>query len=230
MNSTATHWNFTLLCPTGLSPWVPHSNDLAPCFQQLFLQIPSLVIFAILSSYHSGRRIHYVLRNATQFRLIHLRIMATFILGLYPLFKVYYVVTNNIHIWPIDVMVGCVEIVTYFIHLGFLLTLRRYGGISHRGPLLIGVTWSTMYLLSAIWLVKGSSYFWPWSIVVIVMHSIYAISLIPAGDARLIISSQIQQDVSFRVLLFLLFRLDLIKLILGEISTARQCLHSISGR
>lgn len=190
-----TAWNSSLLCPTGLSPWTPNSSDIAPCFQQMFLQIPSAVIFTILSSYHCGRRTQYVLRNNTQLNLINIRILAVLLLGLFPLFKMYYVVTNNIHVWPIDIMVGCVELLAFFVHLGFLFSYRRYGGISHRGPLFVGVVWCIMYLLSAIWVFKGNSYFWPWSIVAIIMHSIYGITLIPSGQARLISFNQIQQDV-----------------------------------
>lgn len=186
-------WNSTLLCPTGLSPWTPNSNDIAPCFQQLFLQIPSMVLFATLSSYHCGRKTHYVLRNNVQLNLINIRIVSVLTLGFFPLFKFYYAATNNIRVWPIDVFVGCVELVSFFVHLGFLLTHRRYGDVSHRGPLFLGVVWCVMYLLSVIWIFKGKP--WPWSFVAGIMHTLYAVSMIPSGDARIITLNQIQQDV-----------------------------------
>lgn len=186
-------WNYTVLCPTGLSPWSPNSNDIAPCFQQLFLQIPSTVLFATLSSYHCGRKKHFVLRNSAHLNLINIRILSVVVLGLFPLFKFYYAATNDIHIWPIDILVGCVELVSFFVHLGFLLTHRRYGDVSHRGPLFIGVVWCVMYLLSITWLFKGVPF--PWSFVATMMHTLYAGSMIPSGDARIIPLNHIQQDV-----------------------------------
>lgn len=118
---------------------------------------------------------------------------ATMILGSFPLFKFYYAATNDIHVWPIDILVGCVELVSYFVHFGFLLTHRRYGGLSHRGPLFLGVVWCVLFLLSVVWIFEGTQ--WRWSFVVVVMHIIYAVSLIPSGDARLITLNQIQHDV-----------------------------------
>ncbi|KAG4079388.1 hypothetical protein HA402_008080 [Bradysia odoriphaga] len=185
-------WNSTLLCSTGLSPWTPDSDDIAPCFQQLFFQIPTAAIFATLSSYHCGRKIRYVLRNNVQLNAINVRILAVLSLGLFPLFKFYYAAHNDIHIWPIDILVGCVELVAFFVHLGFLLTHRRYGDLSHRGPLFLGVVWCVMYLLSIIWVFKGTP--WPWSYLVIVLQSVYGLTLIPRGDARRITLNQIQED------------------------------------
>lgn len=187
-------WNSTLLCPTGLSPWTSNSNDIAPCFQQLFLQIPSTVIFATLSAYHCGRKTFYVLRNDVQLRSISLRILSVLVLGLFPLFKFYYAASNGIHVWPIDILVGCVELISFFVHLGFLFTHRRYGDVSQRGPLFLNVVWCVMYLLAVIWVFKGNP--WPWSFVGIAMHTLYAVSMVPSGSARVMTRSQIQQDVS----------------------------------
>lgn len=186
-------WNSTLLCRTGLSPWTSNSNDIAPCFQQIFLQVPSAAIFAILSSYHCGRKTHYVLRNKVQLNLIKIRILSVLVLGLFPLFKFYYNASYNVHVWPIDILVGCVELVAFFVHIGFLLTHRRYGILSHRGPLSLGVVWCIIYLLSVIWIFKGDP--WPWSFVPVVMHSLYALTLIPNGNAQIVRLNQIQQDV-----------------------------------
>lgn len=187
-------WNSTLICPTGFLPWKPHSNNIEPCFQQLFLQIPTAVLFAILSSYNSGRKGRYVLRNNVQLNLINIRCLAVLSLGVFPLFRFYYAANNDIHVWPIDILVGCVEMISFCVHLGFLLVYRRYGGHSHRGPLFLGVTWSVMFLLNIVWVFEGKP--WPWSFVAIVLHTVYGITLIPSGDARMIMRHQIQQDVS----------------------------------
>lgn len=189
-------WNSTLLCPTGLAPWMPNSDDIAPCFQQLFFQIPTGAIFAILSSYHCGRKTRYVLRNNVQMNMINIRILAVLLLGLFPLFKFYHAVKIDIHIWPIDILVGCVELVSFFVHLGFLLTHRRYGDVGHRGPLFLGVVWCVMYLLSIVWVFKGTP--WSWSYLVVAMQSVYGLTLLPSGNARIITLNQIQEDVRER--------------------------------
>lgn len=220
-------WNSTLLCPTGISPWTPNSSDIAPCFQQLFLQVPFAILFATISSYHCGRKTHYVLRNNVQLNLINIRILSVLTLGLFPLFKFYYSTKNDIHVWPIDILVGCVELVSFFVHLGFLLTHRRYGVVSHRGPLFLVVVWCVMYLLSAIWIFKGNP--WPWSFVAIIMHSLYACTLIPSGDARIVTHNQIQHDVrclSFNKTVLVLTDF-FIKFQTGKIGTSGECVHSI---
>ncbi|KAJ6648254.1 ATP-binding cassette sub-family C member 10 [Pseudolycoriella hygida] len=186
-------WNSTLLCPTGLSPWAPGSNNIAPCFQQLFLQIPVAILFAIISSYHCGRKSDYlVVRNKAQKLAIKIRLVAVFTLGLIPLFQFYDAASNDIHVWPIDLLVGCVQLLAFFVHLGFLLTQRLYGDVSQRGPLSLGVIWCVIFLLNIIWIFEGNP--WPRSYLAIVMHAVYACTLIPSGEAEIVTLRQTQED------------------------------------
>lgn len=71
-----------------------------------------------------------------------------------------------------------------FSFAGFLLSLRTNGTKSHRGPLLIGVVWILLFVLTIIWtrstLRTDRQY---WSIAAICLHSMYAVSLIPSGKA-----------------------------------------------
>lgn len=113
-------WIF--VCPGGIRPWMPESKQLSPCFQQLFLQLPVLTLFAILSAYHFGRIAfgHRVRRNQIQSLLLRIRIASVLVLGVFPVFKYLYVFRNQIEYWPIDVLIGSVEMVTFFVHLGSL--------------------------------------------------------------------------------------------------------------
>lgn len=112
------HWNWTYLCPTGLTPWIPHANYLTPCFQEICLQLPILVLFAVVSSYHFGRQALLVARNSTQIYLIYFRIITAFVLGALPLFEMYDTISRRADIWPIDIIVNCTASVTWIVHLG----------------------------------------------------------------------------------------------------------------
>lgn len=114
------YWAWTNICPTGVRPWLPDTKQLAPCFQQLFLQIPVLIIFAILSAYHAGRiasgvSVH---RNRVQGVALRLRMVAVLSLVAFAAFKFVYAQRVGIELWPIDVLVGCVEMIVFFVHFG----------------------------------------------------------------------------------------------------------------
>lgn len=111
-------WDWTFICPTGLKPWSAQSKQLAPCFQQIFFQLPTLVLFAVLSAYHFGKRHGSVVRNQTQKRVLHVRLAAVLVLAAYPFFKYYILVTHQLQLWPIDVLVGGSEAVAFTVHFG----------------------------------------------------------------------------------------------------------------
>lgn len=114
----STNWNWTYICPTGLTPWLPEEKYLTPCFQQICLQVPALVLFAIVSVYHVGHQTVLVRRNRTQILLIYLRAIAAFMFAALSFYDLFHMIRDKLHIWPIDVMLNCVEIFTWMIHLG----------------------------------------------------------------------------------------------------------------
>lgn len=118
MERSFSNWNWTNFCPTGLTPWLPDANYLTPCFQQICLQLPILLSFAIISSYHFGRQKCLVVRNRTQIRLIYLRVSAVLLLAFLPLVKIYFLISRNAPVYPIDVLVVCTECVTWIVHFG----------------------------------------------------------------------------------------------------------------
>lgn len=86
----------------------------------------------------------------------------------------------------------------FFTLLGFLLSLRSHGGVSVRGPLLIGVLWITLFLLSVVWLRSTiMQNTWPWAVSFIILHSIYGVTLIPDGDAVIINRGHTEEEVNF---------------------------------
>lgn len=115
------NWNWTDLCPTGLTPWIPDTNDLAPCFQQICLQFPVLVTIAIFSSYHSGRQATLVSRDSTQIGVLYLRVFVALGLAFTPLIKTYMYINDSIDIFPSDILISCTECVTWIVHLGEIL-------------------------------------------------------------------------------------------------------------
>lgn len=114
------HWNWYELCPSGLTPWTPNTNNLTPCFQQIFLQVPVFTFFAITSAYYFGRYNSNIVRNRTQMQMLVLRIVAVLLLSGVPVCKLFYILARkNIHdIWPIDVLTSIFEGITYFVHFG----------------------------------------------------------------------------------------------------------------
>lgn len=116
--TTLANWNWTNFCPTGLTPWMPDANYLTPCFQQICLQLPIYLVFAIVSSYHFGRQRLLVARDKTQIRLIYLRIVAVLLLAFLPLIQIYFMINLNADVYPIDVLIVCVECVTWIVHCG----------------------------------------------------------------------------------------------------------------
>lgn len=117
------HWDWHELCPTGLTPWIPNTNDLAPCFQQIFLQTPVSALFAISSAYYFGFYTTKVSRNKTQIRMILLRIIAVLLMSIVPICKLFYIISKmDINdICPMDVLTSVAEGIAYILHFGNMI-------------------------------------------------------------------------------------------------------------
>ncbi|XP_021703912.1 multidrug resistance-associated protein 7 [Aedes aegypti] len=182
-------WEFswTDVCPSGLRPWVKDYNDLAPCFQEICLQLPMLVLFAVLSSYYYGSHFRLVFRNGVQLRSIRVRIAASIALGLIPVLKIFYVLRVHGRIYPIDVLLSCVQFVAWTVHVGFLVSSIRRGSLSHRGPLAIIVLWTSLLALTGIWVHTNiNSDYWLWYVADLVVFISYGSTLIAPGNAHYI--------------------------------------------
>lgn len=75
-----------------------------------------------------------------------------------------------------------------------MLSLRRFGVISHRGPLVMTVMWLAIFVLDAVWLRSSRHYdWWPWSLFTILLDICYGLTLLPKGNATYA-AQRFQQD------------------------------------
>lgn len=118
MASNAWNWNWTYICPTGLTPWDPSDKFLSPCFQEICLQLPMLLMFAITSAYHFGNQTIFIRRNGTQHFFISLRIFAASLIVLLHIYTMVHLVVTRTKILPIDVLLTGFQSVTWMIHIG----------------------------------------------------------------------------------------------------------------
>ncbi|XP_055637767.1 ATP-binding cassette sub-family C member 10 [Toxorhynchites rutilus septentrionalis] len=182
-------WKFswTDVCPSGLRPWESDYNDLAPCFQQICLQLPMLVLFAVFSSYYHGTHFRSVLRNGTQLRALRARIVASIGLGLIPVVKLFYTIRIHGKIYPIDVLLSSVQCVAWSVHIGLLVSSIKRGSLSHRGPLAIIVVWTALLALTSIWVhTTIHSQYGLWYLGDLLVFLCYGFTLIAPGEAHYI--------------------------------------------
>lgn len=226
MNSTLTTnvgsipWNWTAFCSTGLKPFESDSNDFLPCFQEVFLQLPIFALFAICSSYYCGIHEAPVVRDQAQIYLIHVRITASAVAGSIPVLQALVLKANDVKIYPAEVLLTCTQFISWIVHIGFLLTQRRYGGLNHRGPLALIVVWTAVLVLDFVWLKSSISHqeYWPWSLIRILANCSYLLTFIPKGHARLT-RSRVAADEEQQSLLrhrYVYFNADFNETILGH--------------
>uniref|UniRef100_A0A1I8QDH6 ABC-type xenobiotic transporter n=1 Tax=Stomoxys calcitrans TaxID=35570 RepID=A0A1I8QDH6_STOCA len=187
-------WNWTEFCSTGIRPFVVGSNDLLPCFLEIVLQIPLYTIFAAISAYNFGLFSRGVTRNRTQLLAISFRAIICICLAALPVLKIFRFYSMDVKLYAADLLVVCTECVMWAVHGGYLLSLRRFGDLSHRGPLVMTVMWLAVLVLDVVWL-RSSRHFdwWPWSLVTVLFDISYGITLLPKGKA-IYVAQRFQQD------------------------------------
>lgn len=129
-------WNWTYICETGLTPWLPQEKYLAPCFQEICFQLPTFIIFSLVSAFYFGNQTLLVRRNGTQNFLLSVRIMAVLFLTVLQFYKMYDLIWSQVQIWPIDVLIVGFQIITGYVHIGktysfshknsVILNLKKY--------------------------------------------------------------------------------------------------------
>lgn len=135
-SSFETEW--TELCPTGIAVFIPGTLKLAPCFQQLLVQLPIFTIVAVLSAFRVGR-LHTThgasppQQNDTIFgkALIISRLTVVFVLALMPVIRLIsqVILSSNgaseilQRLRPIDIFAGGVQLVSFLSHFGEFLIM-----------------------------------------------------------------------------------------------------------
>lgn len=179
----ALNWNWDDFCSTGLNIST-NSSSIAPCAQQIYFQLPIFALFAILSSFHYGNLSTEILRNRMQIVCLTLRALISLAMAILPLSKLLILMRNEEHIWPVDILLACVQAIAWTVHFALIAALRKFGEISHRGPLNLLILWSCILALSILWLETNMTTF---SKLRAALNIIYAFTLIPLGKSQIII-------------------------------------------
>lgn len=187
-------WSWQALCgPEGLKIWSPQRHDIGFCFQQLFLQIPVLVILACCSAYYFGRQTGFVSRGKVPLYSINLRCVIVLLLALLPVLHVYIALNEAPeNVYSISYFLYATQGITWLSHFFYTLALRKRLGLSPRGPVFICVIWALVLVLTFISLrshlliYKKSvvpDYFinlsYGFSLCYVILQILYGLSLIP---------------------------------------------------
>ncbi|CAG9799085.1 unnamed protein product [Chironomus riparius] len=178
--------NWNVFCETGLNIST-NTSSITSCAQQFYFHLPTFSLLAIFSSYNYGKLANSLLRNKTQLFSLYLRALISLSLALLPLVKFIYEMKTGIKIWPVDILLACAEALCWTVHFVFIIACRKFGSVSHRGPLSVLILWSCSITLSILWYQTNTSVF---SIIRVVLNISYALTLIPKGKAQYIISER----------------------------------------
>lgn len=109
-------WDWAKFCETGLNI-SSNASTLAPCFQQMHIQLPTFAWFAIFSAYHYGMLGAEVYRNRTQVVCLNLRAWISLALAVTPVIQLLKSM-DKIEIWPVDILLTCVQVLAWTVHFG----------------------------------------------------------------------------------------------------------------
>lgn len=145
-------WNWTALCgPDQFQIWSTHTHDLGLCFEQLALEIPVLSLLGVISSFYFGKQDGFVSRGRLQLAAIKMRSIVVLCLALLPILQVYIDInTTRGHIKHISFFLSAVQGICWFTHFLYLIGLKSRLGLSSRGPMVLCILWSFLFVLSAI--------------------------------------------------------------------------------
>lgn len=204
------NWQWDEFCETGRNI-SSNTSVIAPCYQQLHIQLPTYAWLAIFSSYHYGLLSNGIYRNQTQIICLNLRALIVLGLAVTPVIQLLKTI-NVMTIWPVDILLTLVQFLAWTIHLcesrnnsyvrqiltvplsGLVTSYKRFGGLSHRGPLILLVLWSGSISSSMLWfqtsLERG---YWPYSLTQMILNIFYGLTLIPNGKSERI-PREVEQD------------------------------------
>lgn len=109
-------WDWAKFCETGLNI-SSNTSTLAPCFQQMHIQLPTFAWFAIFNAYHYGMLGPEVYRNRTQITCLNLRALFSLALAVMPVIQLL-VTVGGPTIWPVDILLTCVQFLAWTVHFG----------------------------------------------------------------------------------------------------------------
>ncbi|XP_044256061.1 ATP-binding cassette sub-family C member 10 [Tribolium madens] len=187
-------WDWERMCgPGGLKIWSQPRHDLGLCFQELYLQIPVLGLFACASAYYVGSHIGYVTRGPVQLYAIYFRCLVSLCSALLPLLQIYIDLNISQEVYYVSYFLCAVQGITWFCHFLYALVLRKRLGLSPRGPVFVCVLWTLLFVLNVVsvrshvlvykFAVKpGFSVYvaYGFSVCQIILQIVYGLTLVPS--------------------------------------------------
>lgn len=143
-------WNWMEMCgPGGMVPWYPTSHDIGACFQQLFLQVPVLTLFALASAYYYGFRQRRCHNRPSRLWIVRTRLFCSATNALLPIIRAIIGVTYLQGMFrPVDYLTAGAEMLAWSVHSGYVLSLRYRQKV--HGPIIVRVLWTLIAVLSII--------------------------------------------------------------------------------
>lgn len=136
-------WDWQEMCgPAGFIIWYRDRKDFGLCFQYLCIQIPLLILLAMLSSFYCGKPSLRIARSKKQKYLISLRCLVVTILAVIPIAEICLLIIKapkSLHY--VDYLMKGTQTLSWFVHLGYCLALKSRLTLSPRGPILIALAW-----------------------------------------------------------------------------------------
>lgn len=146
----AGNWSWIEMCgPGGLVPWYPTKHDIGSCFQQIFLLVPVLILFAIVSAYCYGSRTDSRITFRHQKRILQLRFTFSLLIALLPVVKLIVGIEYSFGVSrPVDYLTAGVEIIAWSVHSVYVLSLRHNSRL--HGPVIVRVLWTLLVIMAII--------------------------------------------------------------------------------
>ncbi|CRL01103.1 CLUMA_CG014374, isoform A [Clunio marinus] len=195
MNNEGFTWNWEEFCETGLNI-TSNISSIAPCFQQIHIQLPTYAWLSIFSAFHYGKLSTEMYRNRTQMICLNLRALIALALAVVPVIQILNSM-DKVKIWPVDILLTCVQFLAWTVHFALITGYKKYGNLSHRGPLILLVLWSGSLSLSILWFQTSLNfYYWPYSLSSMILNILYGFTLIMNGKSeRIINEAERERDV-----------------------------------
>ncbi|CAG7725549.1 unnamed protein product [Allacma fusca] len=142
------------LFPEDFSPWDPEREDFSACFLYICLEMPIYGLLAVISAYYMGkRRVSYTCYSAwnnRQSAIIYLRAFIVAVLAIAPDASSMIRVSFLDRVTLVEGFTIAVKTLAWFLHLMFILRLKRGISFNTRGPKPIVVSWLLTAIISAV--------------------------------------------------------------------------------
>jgi ATP-binding cassette subfamily C (CFTR/MRP) protein 10 len=189
---TTSKWDWQEMCGSaGFIVWIPERKDFGFCFQALCIHIPLLVILCALSSFFCAFSSKRIIRGPNQINILRLRCLAVAILAILPIVETcLLIIKSPTTLCYVYYLLRGTQSITWFIHLGYCLSLMSGLTLHTRGPVLIAFVWIMNFLTSIIATRTSillhvptnlsSQICFVFSISMTTLHGIYLITLLPS--------------------------------------------------